>query len=221
MNKSELIPRIVENKDWVTIVFIMAFAIVAITKAVFENRFNDFINLIANNKYLKIYKDSSNLLSWFTVLLFVVQLISVSFFIQLVLSHFNYTTKTNWIVFIQIFTFVSVFILAKYLVEKMIATSFDAESFIEQFNLFKISYRSYLGIVLLPINILMFYTNFINTYVIIGLLLSLLAINAITYLISLKNYQNLIIGKLFYFILYICTLEIAPYYMIYYVASKQ
>jgi Domain of unknown function (DUF4271) len=221
MNKSELIPRIVENKDWVTLVFIMAFAIVAITKAVFENRFNDFINLIANNKYLRIYKDSSNLLSWFTVLLFVVQLISVSFFIQLVLSHFNYTSKTNWIVFIQIFTFVSVFILAKYLVEKMIATSFDAESFIEQFNLFKISYRSYLGIVLLPVNILMFYTNFINTYIIIGLLISLLAINAITYLISLKNYQNLIIGKLFYFILYICTLEIAPYYMIYYVASKQ
>src|SRR4249920_2758939 len=102
MNKAELIPRVVENKDWVTILFIVAFGMVAITKSAFENRFSDFIKLIANNKYLKIYKDSSNLMSWFTILLFVVQLISLSFFVQLVLSYFGYTTKTNWITYIQI-----------------------------------------------------------------------------------------------------------------------
>ena len=221
MNKSELIPRIIDNKDWITIVFILSFAIIAITKTVFENRFNDFTNLLFNNKYLKIYKDSSNLLSWFTVLLFVVQLLSISFFVQLILSFYQFTTKTNYITFIQIFTFISFFVLAKFLIEKMIATSFNIESLTEQFNLFKISYRSYLGLFLMPINVVLFYTNFINSYVIISILATLLVINMITYLISLKNYQNLIIGKFFYFILYICTLEIAPYYMIYYVANKQ
>jgi Domain of unknown function (DUF4271) len=221
MNKTELIPRIVENKDWVTILLVVAFLLVAVTKAAFENRFRDFANLIVNNKYLKIYKDSSNLMSWFTVLLFVVQLISVSFFIQLVLSYYNYTTKTNWISFIQVFTFLSFFILSKFLIEKMIATSFNIESFIEQFNLFKVSYRSYIGLLLLPINIIFYYTNIMNTYAIIAILVILLIINALTYLISLKNYQNLLISKLFYFILYICTLEIAPYYLMYYVITKQ
>lgn len=221
MNKTELIPRIVENKDWVTILLVVAFLLVAVTKAAFENRFRDFANLIVNNKYLKIYKDSSNLMSWFTVLLFVVQLISVSFFIQLVLSYYNYTTKSNWISFIQIFTFLSFFILSKFLIEKMIATSFNIESFIEQFNLFKVSYRSYIGLLLLPINIIFYYTNIMNTYAIIAILVILLIINALTYLISLKNYQNLLISKLFYFILYICTLEIAPYYLMYYVITKQ
>ncbi|MCD8518719.1 MAG: DUF4271 domain-containing protein, partial [Flavobacterium sp.] len=28
-------------------------------------------------------------------------------------------------------------------------------------------------------------------------------------------YQNLLLRKIFYFILYLCTLEIAPYYFIY------
>ena len=216
MNKTELIPRIVENKDWVTVLFIFALGMVAVTKTVFENRFSDFINLIANNKYIKIYKDSANLMSWFTILLFVVQLISLSFFVQLVLSYFGYTTKTNWITYVQILTFLSFFVLSKFLIEKIIATSFNIESFIEQFNLFKVSYRTYIGLLLLPVNIVLFYTDFMNSYIIIGIIAILLTINAITYLISLKNYQNLLLSKLFYFILYICALEIAPYYFMYY-----
>lgn len=221
MNKYELIPRIVENKDWITIIFVVALIVVAIAKAGFENRFNDFMNLIVNNKYLKIYKDPSNLMSWFTILLFVVQLISFSFFVQLVLSYLGYTTKTNWITFIQIITFLSFFVLSKYLIEKIIATSFNMESFIEQFNLFKVSYRTYIGLLLLPINIFLYYTNYVNKYVIISVLIILLIINILTYLVSLRNYQKLLFGKLFYFILYICALEIAPYYFMYYFISSK
>ncbi|MEO8235565.1 MAG: DUF4271 domain-containing protein [Flavobacterium sp.] len=220
MSKTELIPRIVENKDWVTILFVIAFALVVVTKTAFENRFRDFINLLINDKYLKIYKDSSNLMSWFTILLFVVQLISLSFFLQLVLSYYGYTTKTNWVTFIQIFTFLSFFILSKFLIEKIIATSFNIENFIEQFNLFKVSYRTYIGLLLLPVNIIMYYTNIMNTYTIIGVMIMLLIINAVTYLLSLKNYQKLLLSKLFYFILYICALEIAPYYFMYYIITK-
>ncbi|AIG29108.1 DUF4271 domain-containing protein [Flavobacterium psychrophilum] len=220
MRKTELIPRILENKDWVTVLFLLAFALLVVTKTAFENRFRDFVNLLINDKYLKIYKDSSNLMSWFTILLFVVQLISMSFFLQLVLSYFGYTTKTNWITFIQIFTFLSFFILSKFLIEKIIATSFDIENFIEQFNLFKVSYRTYIGLLLLPVDIIMYYTNIMNTYAIIGIMVILLMINAITYLVSLKNYQKLLLSKLFYFILYICALEIAPYYFMYYIITK-
>lgn len=221
MNKIEFIPRIVENKDWITIVFIVAVALVAVTKAAFENRFVDFVNLIANNKYIKMYKDPSNLMSWFTILLFFVQLISFSFFVQLVLSYFGYTTKTNWITFIQIFTFLTFFVLSKFLVEKIIAASFNIEPFIEQFNLFKVSYRTYVGLMLLPVNIVLYYTDLMNSYVIIIVLAVLLIINTITYLVSLKNYQNLLLDKLFYFILYICALEIAPYYFMYYVITNR
>lgn len=79
MSKTELIPRIIENKDWITFLFAFAFLLLAITKTTFENRFKDFVNLVFSDKYLKIYKDGSNLMTWFTVLLFVVQLISFSF----------------------------------------------------------------------------------------------------------------------------------------------
>lgn len=221
MEKIEFIPRIVEDKDWITIMFIVTISLVVITRAVFENRFSDFVSLLANNKYLKVYKDTSNLMSWFTILLFVVQLLSFSFFILLVLSYFGYTAKTNWVSFIQIFTFLSFFVLSKFLIEKIIAASFNIESFIEQFNLFKVSYRTYVGLLLLPVNLVLFYTNLMNSYVILGVLVILLIINAVTYLVSLRNYQNLLLSKLFYFILYICALEIAPYYFMYYAITNR
>ncbi|MCL9809566.1 DUF4271 domain-containing protein [Flavobacterium luminosum] len=221
MKNYELIPRIVENKDWITIVLIVTIAVVVVAKAVFENRFSDFTNLLISDKYLKVYKDPSNLMSWFTILLFFVQLVSFSFFIQLVLSYFGYTTKTNWISFVQIFTSLSFFILSKFLIEKIIATSFNIESFIEQFNLFKVSYRTYIGLVLLPVNLVFYYTNLMNSYMIIAVLIILLIINILTYLVSLRNYQNLLSGKIFYFILYICALEIAPYYFMYYAITNR
>ena len=97
---------------------------------------------------------------------------------------------------------------------------FNIEEFTEQFNLQKVSYRTFIGMILLPINIYLFYNNSISNIFIYCIIIMILAINLYSYLISLKIYQNLIIGKIFYFILYLCALEIAPYYFIYYLITK-
>lgn len=213
-------PRITENKDWATLLFVLSFLIIALTKSVFENRFGDFINLVFSDKYIKVYKDSSHLKSGFTISLFFVQVVSLAFFIQISLSIFGYASKTDWLLYIQIITFLIFFILAKYLIEKIIATSFNIEDFMEHFNLQKVTYRTYIGLFILPINIILFYYDAVSKnipLIIIGLVL---VINMLTYLISIKNYQNVIFGKLFYFILYLCALEIAPYYFMYYWFTK-
>lgn len=220
MIETILHPRITESEDWATVLFIVSFAIVAITKAVFENRFGDFANLIFSNKYTKVYRDSSHLRSGFTISLFLVQVISLAFFIQIALSSFGYASKTDWILYIQIFTFIAFFILSKYLIEKIIATSFNIEEFMEQFSLQKVTYRTYIGLFLLPFNIILFYYDSFSRNIILGSIAILVSINVLTYLISIKNYQKLIFGKLFYFILYLCALEIAPYYFMYYWFTK-
>ena len=213
-------PRLVENKDWATALFIFAFILIAIAKSMFENRFNEFSRLIISDKYIKVYRDSSQMASWFTVSLFVVQLISFSFFIQLALHTFGIVSKTDWLIYIQIFTFLTFYILSKYLIELIIATSFDIEEFVEQFNLQKVSYRTYIGVFLLPINCFLFYSETISKELLLVFITIVLLINLFTYLVSLKNYQNILMGKLFYFILYLCALEIAPYYFMYYWFTK-
>jgi hypothetical protein len=212
--------RVIENKDWATILFVLSFATIAITKSAFENRFADFAKLIYSDKYTNIYKDSSNLKSGFTVALFFVQIISLAFFIQLSLAFFGHATKTDWILYIQIITFLIFFVLSKFLIEKIIATAFDIEEFVEQFNLQKVTFRTYIGLFILPINIILFYYDSISRNFLIFLIFTMLIINIVTYLVSIKNYQNIIFGKLFYFILYLCALEIAPYYFMYYWFTK-
>lgn len=220
MTEHILHPRIIENKDWATCLFVFSFMLITIAKSTNENRFADFINLIFSDKYSKSYRDSGHLLSGFTTGLFIVQSISFAFFIQLTLSIFGYVSKTDWLLFIQIFTFVVFFILSKYLIEMIIATAFDIEEFAEQFNLQKVTYRTYIGLFILPFNIILFYFDSVSRIIPITIIAIVLAMNVINYLISIKNYQNLIFGKLFYFILYLCTLEIAPYFFMYYLYAK-
>ena len=212
--------RVIENKDWATILFVISFAVIAMTKSAFENRFADFAKLIYSDKYTNIYKDSNNLKSGFTISLFFVQIISLAFFIQLSLSFFGYASKTDWILYIQIITFLIFFVLSKFLIEKIIATAFEIEEFVEQFNLQKVTFRTYIGLFILPINIILFYYDSISRNILIFFIAIVLIINIFTYLVSIKNYQNIIFSKLFYFILYLCALEIAPYYFMYYCFTK-
>lgn len=213
-------PRITDNKDWATLLFVLAFAIIAITKSVYENRFGDFMNLIFSDKYSKVYRDSSQLKSSFTISLFIVQIISIAFFIQLTLSIFGYGVKTDGILYIQIFTFLIFFVLSKFLIEKIIGTAFKIEEFVEQFNLQKVIYRTYISLFILPVNVILFYYDSISKNIPIIFISIILLISVLIYLVSIKNYQNLIFSKLFYFILYLCTLEIAPYFFMYYYLNK-
>jgi len=220
MIETVLQPRILEPKDWATYLFVFSFVLIAISKTAFETRFSEFLRILVSDKYIKVYKDTSHLMSGFTILLFIVQIISFSFFIQLVLTSFGYVSKTDWIIYIRIFTFFGIFVLSKFLIEKIVATIFNIEEFAEQFNLQKVSYRTFIGLILLPINIYLFYKNTPSNILIYFTIAVVLIINLFSYLVSLKIYQNLLIGKLFYFILYLCALEIAPYYFIYYLITK-
>jgi hypothetical protein len=213
-------PRITDSKDWATFLFILSFSVIAITKSVYENRFGDFMNLLFSDKYNKVYRDGSQLKSSFTISLFFPQVISLAFFIQLSLTLFGDASKTDSTLYIQIITFLVFFILSKYLVEKIIATAFNIEEFVEQFNMQKVTYRTYIALIILPINVIVFYYDTIPRIIPLIIIAIVLTINAVTYFISIKKYQNLIIGKLFYFILYLCTLEIAPYFFMYYLITK-
>ncbi len=220
MTADVITPRIVDTKDWATALFVLCFVLIAITRTAFEKRFGDFARLIVSDKYVKVYKDSGHLMSGFTAILFVVQVISLSFFIQLALSHYGYADKTDWVLYVRIFTLLGAFILSKFLIDKIIATAFNIEEFAEQFNLRKVSYRTYIGLLLLPVNIILFYNNSQSEYLFFMIIAAILATNVLTYLLALKNYQNFIAGKMFYFILYLCALEIAPYYFMYYWFTK-
>ncbi|MFN3640707.1 MAG: DUF4271 domain-containing protein, partial [Flavobacterium sp.] len=124
--------RLIHIQDWAVVVFMLTFGIIVVTRTLFEVRFADFTKLFFNDKYLKIYRDSSQLNSIFNILLFFVQLISLTFLILIFLDYQHLLNKYEFTSFIQVFTLFGFFILSKYLIEKIIATSFELEDFIDQ-----------------------------------------------------------------------------------------
>lgn len=211
----DFIPRLTSSTDWATLIFILTFGLLTVNRNVFAIRFHDYIRLIYSDKYLKIYKDSSNLKSWFTISMFIVQLISFSFITHIILSYLNYNSLNSFLDFLNIFNFLTFFIVGKYLIEKIIANLFNIEDFIEQYNLIKVNYRTYLSLLILPVSMFLFYSKNQEISIVYIVLAFVLITNLIMFSVILKYLQKSILKHILYFILYLCTLEIAPYLLIY------
>jgi hypothetical protein len=187
-----------------------------VAKLLFEARFTHFKSLLTSNKYLLIYGKEKNLvLNWFNLLLFGAQAISLSILIYFLYAAVYTGTDTPQFLYLKINSFLVLAIAFKYFFEKMIATTFELDSLIEQYNFQKLSYRNLLSVYLLPANILLIYASLNNTLILFILAsLAFLFIIATTFMIFRDN-QKLIFNNLFYFILYLCALEIAPYLIVY------
>ena len=51
----QLQERIIESKDWATVLFVLCVGIIAVNKTISSVRFNEFIRLAYSDKYTKIY----------------------------------------------------------------------------------------------------------------------------------------------------------------------
>ena len=216
MDKLQFIERTVQDNSWAVFLFIGSFLLVAVAKSVFTKQFSDFLTLAYTDKYIKLYGGENDSLKWFSGLLIFIQLISYSFFIHIISAQLGFTDKNNFFSFLGIFTFVLFFISLKFLLEKSISFLFEIQEFYNRFLFQQATYRMYLGLFLLLGTFIFFYSKepvIGITYILIGVFVLL---NLIFRLISFRTFQKEIKANLFYFILYLCTFEIAPYYFIYY-----
>jgi len=207
--------REVISNEWFTILIVLCLCILAFAKFSFSRRFNEFVGVIGNSKYLKIYAREQKFIDQFDALLFFNLIVSFSIFLFLTYSTLIEKTAFSIVSFSKLLLIIGVLLLIKVLLERLIASLFDIDEVIDTYIFQKTNYKNYSGLILLPINIILIYSvqptaNLI--YVIIGFLI---LINLIGFITTFKTYQKLILGNLFYFILYLCALEIGPYIILY------
>jgi hypothetical protein len=216
----QLLPRLQDPGYWVPYVVLMGILLLALARNVFEARFFEFLRMAFSDKYIKVYRDPSYLLTSYSIFLFIVQLCSFSMLIMLLLDHLGITERTNLRYFIRVFVMLFSGILIKFLLDRILGVIFKFEEMIDQFNLNKLTYRSYVGMLLFPLVCALFFVDHINNTLLYSLIIVILSINLITYLLSLRNYQNAVFGKFLYFILYLCLVEFSPYLLIYFLILK-
>jgi hypothetical protein len=207
--------REIISNELFTILIVFSLCILAFARYTFTNRFNDYLWVVGNSKYLKIYAREQKFIDQFDSLLFINLIISLSIF-----AFISYSTLFSPLIFelslfIKVFVGIGALILIKILVERLVGSLFDIDELIDSYIFQKTNYKNYVGLILLPINtILIFGVNPSPTIIyIIFALLTL--VNAIGFITSLKTHQKTIINNFFYFILYLCALEIAPYIILY------
>ncbi|WP_406685627.1 DUF4271 domain-containing protein [Seonamhaeicola sp. MEBiC1930] len=207
--------REIASNEIFTILLVIALAIIAIAKLTAPKRFEDFIFVIGNSKYLKIYSKDQKFLDKFDALLFTNLIISASIFAYIIYQ-FQFQIKSISINTLFKFAIgIGAFILVKVLLERLIGSLFELDKILDQYIFQKISYKNYLGILLLPINAIMLYSFNLTLTLIYIMITILLIVNIIGLITSFKTHQSLIKQHFFYFILYLCALEIAPYVILY------
>lgn len=207
--------REIISNEWFTVLIVLCVCILAFAKARFTNRFNDFLWLIGNSKYLKIYSRDQKFIDQFDGLLFLNLIISSALFCFIWYNTFIEPIAFDLILFFKLFIGIGSLILIKILIERLIGSLFEIDSLIDSYVFQKTNYKNYIGLVLLPVNILLiFAVNPSKTilYIVAGLIL---VINLVGFITSFKIHQKLILNNLFYFILYLCAFEIAPYIILY------
>ncbi|WP_046756325.1 DUF4271 domain-containing protein [Kordia jejudonensis] len=210
------IERTIISKDWITLLFLVSFCILVLVRFVFRKQFSLFLSFLFTNKYENQFvSKQDDLVNWFSALLFLVQVTSFSIFIYVAVTFFYPSLRTAPFLFVKIITFTTFFIIIKYIFEKIIAVILDLESYVNTYNFHKLTTRNLFGILLIPINLLLVYNLDGHKIVFFSIIVTFFLYNLIGLFFLLKNYQKLIISKLFYFILYLCALEIAPYLVIY------
>ena len=207
--------RHIVSNELFTSLLVIGLIIVAIAKLTSPKRFDDFIVVLANDKYLKIYSRDQKFFDKFDALLFTNLILSLSVFCFIVYKQITENHSLSNDTMFKLTFSIGVFILIKVLIERLIGSLFEIDKLVDQYLFQKISFKNFLGILLLPINAILLYsiqpTNSL-IYVVVGLLL---AINIIGLISSFKTQQSVIKNNLFYFILYLCALEIAPYIILY------
>lgn len=208
--------RLSDSHDWATFMLVGCFALCAVAKYFYPKRFDEFVILLITNKYFLVHGKNDEINHPFNIMLFVCQIISVSLFAYLFFTVFNpvEVAENDWL-FVQIATAYTVFVFIKVSIEKIVGNIFSLDALINQYLYQKLSYRNLIALVLFLGNLFFFYMYPPTAVSLYLFLLIIFVINAIALFYSYKNYGKLITGNFFYFILYLCALEISPYIILY------
>ncbi len=212
--------REIVSNEWYTILIVTSITLIAIVKVMHTSRFSDFLMLIGNSKYLKIHSREQKFFEIFDGVLFLNLIISTSLFLLLIIGNQSNAQNIDMMFFLKLIIGIGGAFLIKILLERLLGSLFEIDELIDSYLFQKISYRNYIGLILIPINILLIYTLSPSKTVIYIIIAILLFINLIGIITTIRNHQKLLINNLFYFILYLCALEISPYIILYKIVIK-
>ena len=211
----QLLRHTVSN-DWMTLVVLCSVLLLVLAKHISSVRFTEFLQLVVTDKYFYMQGKDTRFFSMFNVLLFLFQSLSFGMLLYLLgRTFFAESLAELRFPFLTIAVGYSAFTLLKIAIEKGVGTMFSIEKVLTLYTYQKISYRNWLALIVFAFNVLLIYSFSNQFYVLIGIVCFVLLMNTVFLVYLYKKQEKTILPNLFYFILYLCALEISPYIILY------
>ncbi len=211
----EATERILISNDWVTIVLLTIIGLLIYNKIKYPVRFKSLQSLLYNNSYINNYSKSTPLLfNSFNLIFYFIFIFIFSLLLFVIINQYGLITDANRKeTFLLIIIYAFSFVIIRFIIGFLLAFLFEKENEQHYFTFTKLSYLGNFSLLILPLIIINFYINSFYFSQFLIIIASLLLV--FYYFLQIKNNQKLVFGKMFYFILYLCALEISPFIIIY------
>lgn len=202
--------------DSATLIFLLIFMLLTIVKLIYDKRLIRLIKIGFSKKYfLNFGKDNQLIFNAFNSILFAIQSLIAMLIIYAYLHFYHpiIIQQSSFLMLKIIFSFVLIFLI-RFLVGKSLALLFEVKNEHNYISFEKMSYLFSVFLFTLPVLLLVFYSKSYNLLFFHLLIVLLLTLLIIRYIFIFKNNKKRIANQLFYFILYLCALEIAPIFIV-------
>jgi len=200
--------------DLYTAIIVASLTIIVSAKLLNYKRFTDFIRLFGTSNYLRVYFKGHKFLDAFDILLFLNFCINGALTGLLTYTHFAQKLGMDAFLFLKLVVLLGIWLLLKIVFKLVIGYAFDIPKLFHSYVFQQVSFMNFMGIILLPLNSLLIF-GLPNHHILLVTTLVISGVILVSGLMtSIKTYQNLLINNFFYFILYLCTLEIGPYVLL-------
>ena len=207
----EPVYRTIISYDWVTLVILISLVVLVIAKILFASRFMNFIILPFNSKYIFMYNKKDRLIHGFHLFMTAFQILNFSLYLFWILNILTGPNSSRSPLF---FLMILGMLLGFVLLKMGNALVFDNYKTISEFIFRKLSYLNYSSGIMFISNVIFAYINPGAQAVVYLSLFLILIVNMIGWVTLIKSRQKFLTAYFFYFILYLCALEIAPFVII-------
>jgi hypothetical protein len=208
----EFLLRNIEYNEHLTYLLLGSLFIIMCLKQIYSYQFEEFLSVLTNGKYFILHNKRDKKKNLFNSLFYLFFTINISVFTYTILKSLKLNPKNDIEFLAYIFLFINGYFISKYLIEKIIFEILNLNSVFENYNFQKLTCINFISLFLFLANIIFLYVspNLSEFWacISIGIFFSLYLIS-IT-IIILYN-QKIFLKHWFYFILYLCALEIAPF----------
>ena len=195
------------SNNWVTLLFVFSLILMFLLKLFNAEKTKGYALSIFNKGFIEIKsQEKKATFSLFETAFVVFSFLSLSLTLYFLLIHYPKNVQYNFLEYTKISSYVLIYMLGRVFLESVLMKLLAIKELLGYFFLYKRSYLYSISIGLFFLNVFYFYgLRSINL-----LLSGVILLFAIRFVLILANNKNLIIKELFYFILYICSFEIAP-----------